>query len=80
MFKKDVAKKPQLLDVADEFEEVSYDERPASKRERSNSKNIDNGLSTSNRDNDASGDEGIKDIRKQRSSAIQKLRKRGGNL
>lgn len=75
IFKQKDHRVDNLIDFGEEndFEEISY-ERPASKMERPSSRNKDQGLKGVSRGElDVSEDES-KDIRRQRNSAIQKLR------
>ena len=79
VFGQDFPKKGAFLNVDDDFEEVSYEERPASKRDRSGSRDKDFGLHASHRGNeDISG--GSMMVRKRRNSNAQRLRTKGGNL
>jgi len=75
IFKQKDHKVDNLIDFGEEndFEDISY-ERPVSKMERPSSRNKDQGLKgISKNELDVSEDES-KDIRRQRNSAIQKLR------
>lgn len=79
VFKQDTNKKSGLLDLEEDndFEEANY-VRPESKADRSRSRSKDMGLGVKN-DSEASEDDS-KSVRKGRSSAIQRLRKKAGTL
>lgn len=79
MFKPE-GNKSNLLEIDDEFEEASYEARPASKRERSSSRNKDSGLQGAYREKDVGPEGDSHDVRRRRNVNSQRMRKKSGVL